>query len=300
MNNPPFLDFPRNPFEDVKPSDFNKLNKKEVTEDFVAENFKLLGWDVYKPFTDSGIDRIIVKFICPSDHTPLDQNLSNKRCNICGKVPIEITRFIQVKTRRLVNNIFGFTLKSKDIRIDPRHVYLLYSDNTMDNKQDFLIIPVKELLAFFSKNNINPFSSKSFRTGNNKLNSLKYNPNEDTWRWGSISWECFRNLSGLKLLQNPNVDLNISQEIKDTRDLANKLQNAFSGGPSYSQHAEIVVNNELSAKVLKYKNKNNILKTRANVDSYLTKNCSLETLESSQKYFENVKLEDTLGDGEDE
>ena len=36
--------FPLNPFPDVEPVDFNKLNKKRVTEDFVGENFKLMGW----------------------------------------------------------------------------------------------------------------------------------------------------------------------------------------------------------------------------------------------------------------
>ena len=205
--------FPKNPFDDVNPSDFNKLNKKEVTEDFVGENFRVLGWDVYKPLTDTGIDRIIVKFVCPDGHTALDQELKNKKCSECGKSPIEITRFIQVKTRKLVNNVFGFTLKPKDIRIDPRHIYLLYSDNTTDDKQDFLIVSVKELLSFFKSNKINPFSNKSFRRGNNKLNSLKYDPGSNTWAWNGVSWEGFRNINGLKLLQNPWVDLNIRQEI---------------------------------------------------------------------------------------
>lgn len=294
------LDFPKNPFEDVNPSDFNKLNKKEVTEDFVAENFRLLGWDIYKPFTDSGIDRIIIKYVCPNGHTPLNQSLSNNKCKECNASPIQITRFIQVKTRRLVNNTFGFTLKSKDIRIDPRHVYLLYSDNTTDDKQDFLIVPVKELLSFFDKNNINPFSSKSFRRGNNKLNSLYYDADMDKWDWNRVSWENFRNVNGLKLLQAPNMDLNISREIKETRDLANKLQNYFTRGQSYSKDVETIVNNELSKKIRKYADKTKILETRATVNLYLKKNCNSETLESSRKYFENVKLNDTLGDVDDE
>ena len=60
--------FPFNPFDDILPSDFNKLNKKNVTEDFVEENFKEFGWEVFTPFTDTGIDRIILKKICPNNH----------------------------------------------------------------------------------------------------------------------------------------------------------------------------------------------------------------------------------------
>jgi hypothetical protein len=292
--------FPENPFEDVNPSDFNKLNKKEVTEDFVGENFRLLGWHVYKPFTDTGIDRIIVKLVCRDGHTALNEESSTKECSACGKPPIEISRFIQVKTRKLVDDVFGFTLKPKDIRVDPRHVYLLYSDNTTKDKQDFLIVPVKELLSFFDTSKINPFRSKAFRTGNNKLNSLSYDLNSDTWAWNSNSWEKFRNKNGLKLLQNPQVDLNINEEIKLTRNLANKLQHSFSKGRSYSSKTEKVVNNELSKRLSLYTDKSKILEIRSKVDSYLSLKCSPDTLESSRRYFENVKLVDTLGDDEDE
>ena len=128
------FDFPINPFEDIKPADFNKLKKKHVTEDFVEENFKRLNWETLNPFNDTGIDRIIIKTVCPNGHTKIDENIKNKTCNVCGSHGIEILRFVQVKTRELKKDIFGFTLKSKDIRIDPRHVYLLYSDNTTDEK----------------------------------------------------------------------------------------------------------------------------------------------------------------------
>ena len=294
------FDFPKNPFEDINPSDFNKLNKKEVTEDFVGENFRVLGWEVYKPFTDTGIDRIIIKHVCPKGHTALDQNLKNKKCPTCDDTPIEIIRFIQVKTRKIVNNIFGFTLKPKDIRIDPRHIYLLYSDNTTEDKQDFRIVPVNELLSFFISVKINPFSSKSFRTGNNKLNSLKYNPDKNIWSWNGSSWEKFRNVNGLKLLQKTQIDLNIKREINSTRINSNKLQHTFSKGSSYTDKVENAVNEELKKRMSLYSNKKNILEIRKNVDSFLDKNCSYATLESSRKYFENIKFEDILGDDSDE
>lgn len=301
MRNTSFnLNFPINPFEDVKPSEFNKLNKKEVTEDFVGENFKLLGWEVYKPFTDTGIDMIIVKSVCPNLHTDLSENLKSDKCSKCNASSIEIIRFIQVKTRKLVNYIFGFTLKSKDIRIDPRHVFLLYSDSTTDLKQDFLIVPVKNLLLFFKNNGINPFANKSFRRGNNKLNSLKYNIKNDTWTWNGRPWQNFRNVQGLKLLQDPSVEKNILAEMHKTRDLANELQNSFSKGKTYSEYTEKIVNRELCQKVSKYKNRKEILNTRSKAKENLSNNCDQDALESSRKYFENVKLLDTIGDDENE
>lgn len=218
------IKFPTNPFEDIRPSEFNKLNKKHVTEDFVSENLKNLGWDVYSPFNDTGIDRIIIKSVCPEGRTEVDGNLKNLKCPICHKESIEIKRFVQVKTRQLKNNIFGFTLKSKDIRIDPRHIYFLYSDNTTAEKQDFLIISVKEYLKFFIDNNMNPFAPTSFRKGNNKLNSLKYIPNTDKWSWGRHSWEVYKNIEGMNKIQNPQIDLNLDTEIEETRQLIARVK----------------------------------------------------------------------------
>ena len=37
------------------------------------------------------------------------------------------------------------------MRIDPRHTFLLYSDKTTKEKQDFLIIGIKDLFLFFKK-----------------------------------------------------------------------------------------------------------------------------------------------------
>lgn len=290
------IEFPINPFEDIKPSDFNKLNKKHVTEDFVEENFKNLGWEVYKPFNDTGIDRIIVKIVCPNGHTKIDENLMDKKCPICNNVGIEITRFVQVKTRQLKDNIFGFTLKSKDIRIDPRHVYLLYSDKTTETTQDFLIISINEYLSFFDSVSINPFASTSFRKGNNKLNSLKYDPSNDSWSWGKYSWDQFRNLKGLERIQSPNIELELNRLIVETRQLADKLQREFSKGSSYSEKTEQVINGYLKNKLKLYQNKKEIITLRKNVNKYLEKNCDAGTLDSMHKYFEFIKTLETLGE----
>ena len=291
--------FPSNPFEDIKPSDFNKLNKKNVTEDFVEENLKELAWDVFIPFNDTGIDRIAIKTVCPDGHTEIDGNLRNQKCSKCGKSGIEIIRFIQIKTRQLKNNVFGFTLKSKDVRIDPRHIYFLYSDNTTKDKQDFIIISVKDFLSFFNSKNINPFAPTSFRKGNNKLNSLKYDPVNDRWSWGSYDWELFRNLEGMKKIQYPKIDLNLANEIMETRHLANKLLRSFSKGQTYSESMETKIKSELERNLSLLKNRAIILELRRKAQEYIESNCDDDTLQSSRNYFEYIKLIDTIGENSD-
>lgn len=295
------IKFPDNPFEDVLPSQFNKLNKKEVTEDFVAENFKLLGWQVFKPFTDTGIDRIIVKYVCPNGHTKLNGNLLEPKCKECGRDRIEIFRFLQVKTRNLKNDIFGFTLKSKDIRSDPRHIYVLYSDKTTSQKQDFLIISIKDLLSFFRDNHINPFASTSFRKGNNKLNSLRFEEYHDKWFWGRHNWEKFRNIKGLRKIQDPEVDLNLRKELISTRQSSNELLNNFSkSGRSYTDETVVKVNKALKEKMVKYAEPKEILKIRNNAKKYLMVHCNRDTLESSRKYFDNIRLSEIIGESDTE
>lgn len=288
--------FPRNPFPDVKPQEFNKLNKKRVTEDFVSENFKLYGWEVFEPFTDTGIDRIMVKKVCPQGHTSLEKG-EEEKCDQCGKESIDIIRFVQVKTRALKNSIFGFTLKSKDFRIDPRHIFLFYCDTTVD----FLILSVYDYLKFFNDIGSNPFASTSFRKGNNKLNTLKYNNETDLWSWGSYSWEQYRNLDGLKNMQNPIIELNLNEWIEKTRTLNNKMLIKFSSGGSYPKKYEDIINNELDKKLNKYSNKEEISQVRERILKDLQDNIKdPEIFDSVMKYWETIKnLEIIQSDGED-
>lgn len=276
--------FPVNVFPDVKPEDFNKLNKKNVTEDFVAENFKRMGWQIYEPFTDTGIDRIATKKICPKGHTPT--NISEEVCTQCNANTIEITRFLQIKTRSLKNNIFGFTIKSKDIRIDPRHTFVLYCDTT----QDFFILSMYDYLNFFKQKKINPFAATSFRKGNQKLNSLKYYKNKQKWYWGKHSWEHFRNENGLKILQNPKIDKNLGKWIKLTRELSNELLIKFVSGGTYSSQIEKLINKELKTKLKRYSKKSNIIKIRKTTLDYLRKSIKNKGIfDSIMKYWETIK-----------
>jgi len=217
--------FPVNVFRDVKPQDFNKFNKKEVTEDFVAENFKLIGWYVYKPFVDTGIDLIIVKKVCPDGHTKWNENTRDiSYCNKCRKELISITRYIQIKTRELKETqneelFFGYTLRSKDFRTDPRHVFLLYSDFSLD----FLIFSVYDYLKLFQEHEeagITHFANNSFRVGNNKMNNIKYDPENNKWFLAynrrKVDLSNFVNEKGIGKISNPNIDFNIHELIEET------------------------------------------------------------------------------------
>ena len=188
--------FPTNPYEDIKPSEFNKDNKKHASEYFVAENFKRYGWEVYEPFTDTGIDRIIQKKVCPDGHTMYSFDTRNMtECPECEKELVKITRFVQIKTREIVDldyddplhgkfKMFGFTLSSNDFRTDPRHVFLLYSDNTTKELQDVHIIPINQFLEYMIEHDAlgkSMFATKGFRQGNGKQNFLHYDLKNDSW-----------------------------------------------------------------------------------------------------------------------
>jgi hypothetical protein len=195
--------FPSNPFKDVEPSEFNKYNKKHASEHFLDENFRKNGWQVFEPFTDTGIDRIIRKKICPNNHTKYDHKTDKiDECEGCGEPLKRITRFLQIKTRKLgTKNIsknlellkyqfLGYTLQSADFRTDPRHVFLFYSDNTTETQQDVHIIPIADYLQFFINNDTmtprgaspanSQFAVTSFREGDGKDNHLFYKP-DNTW-----------------------------------------------------------------------------------------------------------------------
>jgi len=185
--------FPLNPFEDVEPSAFNKYNKKHASEHFLDENFRKIGWEVFEPFTDTGIDRIIRKKVCPNGDTDIhDDTRKEKKCSQCNQPLQRITRFIQIKARALKvpkqrwlrdldYRYFGYTLESKDFRTDPRHVFLFYSDNTTDTQQDVHIIPIADYFQFMIDHNQEDtrFAVKLFRTGKNKDNFIHYTPGGD-------------------------------------------------------------------------------------------------------------------------
>jgi hypothetical protein len=234
------IEFPVNVFEDVKGEYFSKHNKKNVTEDFVTENMKAMGWDVYRPFNDTGIDLIATKAVCKNCFNDLhNKNISNK-CLKCSNELINIKRFIQVKTREIKgtenNGSFGFTLKSKDIRTDPRHVFLLYSDYS----NDFLFIGIYDYLKLFSENTKigkSHFSTPSFRKGNNKQNSLKRD-DSNNWSWSGISFNDFLNEKGLIKICNPEIETNLVNYISETQKLKFDLFYNYSKGKNNNINSE--------------------------------------------------------------
>lgn len=187
--------FPENIFSIVNPEDFDKNTKKKFSEDYVEENFRAQGWNVYEPFVDKGYDRIITK-------------------KINGKT---ITRFLQIKTRRLEKSksgkieYVGYTIRPKDIVTDPRVVFIIFCDNK--NVEDLIIFPINEWIAFMEKNNPSLFDSIGFKQGDAKFNDTCFNRKTDSWFWknGSISLDKFVNEQGLKLIENTQVESNLEK-----------------------------------------------------------------------------------------
>ena len=246
--------FPFNVFEDVEPSEFLKHNKKQVTEDFVTENLNEIGWSVYRPFVDTGIDLVAERLVCPDEHTLWHEIYESGEllCRKCDSELIKIIRFIQVKTREIkgdeTSRFFGYTLTSKDFRTDPRHVFLLYSDHSLD----FLIIPVYEYLKTFYDNpsmGSSHFQVPSFRQGNNKVNSLQLINNG--WFWiarGSrrVSFNKFVNLNGLSLMMDPKYDLNLDVYVSKTSRLKTALFLSYSKGRQTNDTNARKINNALN------------------------------------------------------
>jgi len=278
--------FPINPFIDVNPRAFHSRNKKHVTEDFVSENFRNIGWDISRPFNDTGIDLIISKFVCKKNysHTKFDEQNDNTKCKICGSNTIKIYRFIQVKTREVKGKIFGYTLGPKDFRTDPRHIFLFYSDHT----QDFLSISVLDYLTFFKKHNIDRFKALTFNQGNGKVNSLKYTE-DDKWFYQGYSWEEYRNKKGVEKFQNRDFDISLSKYQKIILSLKKELFYEFSIGRTFSFNISDVekIQNEIKNNYLN-KNSEHFKKL---IDNYVKKLKRLpqNVIESSKKYLVEYK-----------
>lgn len=244
--------FPLKVFEDIDPSEFQKHNKKQVSENFVAENFKDAGWEVYFPISDTGIDIVVAKHVCPNGHTQWNQTLgTGSECPMCGAEPVRIFRFIQIKTRELKENVFGFTLRPKDIITDPRYVLLLFSDHT----NDFLAIPIYEYMSFFIENKKfgrSHFGSPSFRVGNNKVNNLYWKEECGTthWYWSSkkYSFDKFLNESGMCAICLPEWDLNLRDYVKRLSEMRIKLFYEFfkKGKQELSEEEEKKILNSLT------------------------------------------------------
>lgn len=195
------IKFPTNVFPDITKDSFDKFTKKNVSEDYVVENLRLQGWKVYTPFSDTGIDLIATK-------------------TIEGQ---QIIRYIQVKTRSLTSkNIFGYTLSAKDFREDPRHVFMLYCDSV----SDIFTIPIYDYLKFFSENESygkSHFGSVSFRKENNKINSLKYYPKSDEWKYSQESFEQFKNDKGIERISDTTIEDNFEEYLNDIHDMKIEL-----------------------------------------------------------------------------
>ena len=274
--------FPKNPFVDVSPKSFHSRNKKHVTEDFVSENFKMINWDVYRPFNDTGIDLIISKKICSKEykHTKFDEPNVNT-CKKCNSKTLRIYRFIQVKTRELIDNVLGYTLKSKDFRTDPRHIFLFYSDHT----EDFISISVFDYLNFFKDSNISHFGTPTFNQGNEEVNSRKYDFKNDKWFYGTQSWEQFRNESGVNYFLNRDFDTKLEIYSNKIDILKKKLFYDFKMGRTFkfNEKQKEEIRKFIEVNIIQKKNKDFMRLT----DNYINKMKSLNqnVRESANSYL---------------
>lgn len=285
------FNFPELIFEDISMTDFGTHNKKQVSEDFVAENFKKLGFYTFRPHSDTGIDLIIEGYICKECYK------TQKYCDCQKKQFIKIKRYIQIKTREMKNNTFGYTLRSKDFRVDPRHIFIFYSDST----NDFIILPMLNYLKEFwdtNKSEINlggksHFSSPSFRVGNNKINSLKFQ--NGTWTFNKRSFEDFMNKNGLKLMCNTTIDENIDN-FKNTQEeiktILERIMHSYSSGNqlnSYDKKEEIIrkIDEALEERIQLVPEEIKLFREQLNKD--MDTNLSKDLKESRNKYLKKFK-----------
>jgi hypothetical protein len=282
------MDFPVKIFDDIVGSDFEKHNKKQVTEDFVTENFKEIGWSVYRPASDTGIDLIAIKRMCPKNHTKISKTYpdSIKKCEDCGEKLIQVKRFIQVKARELKGDpsqsqFFGYTLASKHFRTDPRHVVLLYSDYSTE----FLLIPMYEYMKIFHENESmgkSHFGTPAFRQGNNKLNSLRKENNHWSWRSRSshVSFDEFVNVKGLEKISNCDFDVKFEEYQKEITEMKFNMFFNYSRGRETTKEVEKWINEYLTSKIKE--NKKTITKQREQTKKVLSKELPEELKRSIQ------------------
>lgn len=300
--------FPTNPFPIVKPSDFDKNTKKKFSEDYVEENFRLNGWNVYEPFVDKGYDRVITK-------------------KVNGR---NVIRFLQIKTRSLEKSVktivknsqneiqtyldrqkpenhstikktkdgkysiecwkdyVGYTIKPRDLISDPRIVFVIFCDS--EEVEDFLIFPIHRWIKFMEENNKSLFSTVGFKQGDGKFNDTFYHQKNKKWTWkwkNGVALDEFVNNDGLKLLESEEIDQNFSQ-IK--LDIANfKKNNIF--GLSYSKkfkdldkNLQDTVKNINEFIKISSKTPNNLVSINSK-NNQLIKNQSELILKSIKTYF---------------
>ena len=277
MNN----DFPVNVFPDVERNAFNKFTKKNVTEDYIYENLQLKGWTCYKPFVDTGIDIIATKKA--ADGT-------------------QMYRYIQVKTRELVDGSFGYTLKAKDFRTDPRHFFLFFCDTV----NDIILLSMYDYMKLFYDNGpmgVTHFANPTFRTNNNKLNSLKYNSGRWTWTYRSpdgarvIDFENYLNENGLSRMDNPDIDNSLDQKIAEITEMKfkmfYKINQTRTNGELFENGTDIVIRDCLD-NMINYNNGDYITDI-TNVDNKFKRD--VPDLYASHKKYIYGCFEDDGGNG---
>jgi hypothetical protein len=290
------IKFPTNVFPSVDSTKYHKYKKVVYSEEYVAQNFREAGWFVYEPLQDQGVDRIIIKYICKNGHTKINESL-NDDCPECKEPPTKITRFLQIKTRKIItenNNknsyYLGHTFRPKDFLTDPRIIFLLFSDKT----NDFLIFPILDYMILMTKENQGYFSTTDFKQGNKKNNSIKFS--NDKWSMNNNNLDDYLNSKGLERITNSNLEnksefIKKSEEIRDKKisEFVNlKYTSTYYGDkkkkPTISE--EEFLNFKNSANQLRNK-KTSYFKNLIDTNAKIINSLDEKTRASSAKYFED-------------
>jgi hypothetical protein len=307
------LKFPINVFPSVDPTKYHKYKKVVYSEEYVAQNFREAGWFVFEPLQDQGVDRIIIKYVCKNGHTKLNESLTDD-CPECKEPPIKITRFLQIKTRKIVleknkkGHYLGHTFKPKDFLTDPRIFFLLFSDKT----NDFLIFPVLDYMALMTEKNQGYFSTTDFKQGNKKNNSIKFINGK--WFMNKSNLDDYLNCKGLEKITDINLE-NASEFIKKSKDIRDKKISEFINLKyTKTYFGESKKNPTISEEEFnKFKNSANQLKSKKksyfenliNTNAEIINSLDERTQTSSAKYFEDPKelklnFNEDLSDDEEE
>ena len=168
-------------------------------------------------------------------------------------------------------NTIGYTLDNADIRADPRHILLIFSDADEGN---FIILPLLEYLHELSHRHApagrGHFGVPSFRYGNMKVNNIKHDPGNTPaffWSYGQggnnkkISFDKYLNENGMQVLSNPKFDQEFDDYSAVMGKMKLKLIHGYNKGEEFNKVYPIKKNSKKSFKEKQKKERNKGEKT---------------------------------------
>jgi hypothetical protein len=97
------------------------------------------------------------------------------------------------------------TLDAKDFLIDPRIIFVFFSDKN----ENIMFIPTADYVKISTNNKATLYRTYSFKKGNYKVNSISTNNNQ--WKYNNQIIDQYVNEKGLEIIQSPDIDKNIDK-----------------------------------------------------------------------------------------